>query len=358
MLRPGCGGSSGSSDETWPTPPPVEPQKAEAAVAARLPRQVREAGDGRVAAASTRARKRSVRGRPTGCSRRRHRRPAALRPDLELDQGEPARRGRAHRLPLEERRDRRPQAGIRRRPGCGARAAHGVVPLRPPWTEDTRGSGSATAILTSETTKVADEPLLVAGPWARTPKVIFNPSYFSPATYAALGQRDRRCPLERPGRELAGRGGPPHARPGRPAARLGASIKDAKPVASGPPTEPDADPAYGFDAVRHARPLRGGSVTGGPSSSPRAPGLRSRGARRPTSRSSGTPSGKPAGKTQHPVALRRGRGGGRPPPVGRPTRRSSCDAAAGLDRGNPTYYGAAWVALGRMMLDTHALNCR
>ena len=29
-------------------------------------------------------------------------------------------------------RDRRPQAGVRRRPGCGARAAHRVLPLRPP----------------------------------------------------------------------------------------------------------------------------------------------------------------------------------------------------------------------------------
>jgi len=31
--------------------------------------------------------------------------------------------------------------------------------------------------------------------------------------------------------------------------------------------------------------------------------------------------------------------------------------AAQVDARAPTYYGAAWVALGRMMLDTHALDC-
>ena len=29
-------------------------------------------------------------------------------------------------------------------------------------------------------------PVLTAGPWAISPTVIVNPSYFSPATYAAL----------------------------------------------------------------------------------------------------------------------------------------------------------------------------
>ena len=33
------------------------------------------------------------------------------------------------------------------------------------------------------------------------------------------------------------------------------------------------------------------------------------------------------------------------------------DAAEALDQRAPTYYGAAWVALGRIMLDTDALDC-
>jgi endoglucanase len=32
------------------------------------------------------------------------------------------------------------------------------------------------------------------------------------------------------------------------------------------------------------------------------------------------------------------------------------DSAAALDRRFPTYYGAAWVALGRMMLTTNLLD--
>ena len=34
------------------------------------------------------------------------------------------------------------------------------------------------------------------------------------------------------------------------------------------------------------------------------------------------------------------------------------DAAASLNRVQPTYYGAAWVALGRLMLTTHRLDVR
>jgi lysyl-tRNA synthetase class 2 len=33
------------------------------------------------------------------------------------------------------------------------------------------------------------------------------------------------------------------------------------------------------------------------------------------------------------------------------------DAAEALDRRRPTYFGSAWVALGRLMLDTNELNC-
>ena len=45
--------------------------------------------------------------------------------------------------------------------------------------------------------------------------------------------------------------------------------------------------------------------------------------------------------------------------AGRRARRRQrlLDAAEALDRGSPTYYGAAWVALGRIMLDTDALDC-
>jgi endoglucanase len=34
------------------------------------------------------------------------------------------------------------------------------------------------------------------------------------------------------------------------------------------------------------------------------------------------------------------------------------DAAGALERAQPTYYGAAWVALGRLLLTTHRLDVR
>ena len=41
------------------------------------------------------------------------------------------------------------------------------------------------AILAKETASFQDTPVLVAGPWARRDPITLNPSYFSPATFAA-----------------------------------------------------------------------------------------------------------------------------------------------------------------------------
>ena len=158
------------------------------------------------------------------------------------------------------------------------------------------------AILTSETTKVANEPLLVAGPWARTPKVIFIPSYFSPATYAALGNATgdaRWSALAASSQAAVDRLMPD---PGDLPPDW-AVIKDAKPVASGPPMEPDADPAYGFDAVRTLVRLPEDPSPEGCRLAARALAcLRGAPACR-SSPSSGRPAARPAGKTQLPVAL-------------------------------------------------------
>ncbi len=211
------------------------------------------------------------------------------------------------------------------------------------------------AILTSETTKVADEPLLVAGPWARTPKAIFNPSYFSPATYAALGNATgdaRWSALAASSQDAVDRLMPD---PGNLPPDW-AVIQDAKPVASGPPADPTADPAYGFDAVRTLiRYAEDPSPEGRKLAARAWPAFEGRPpADIPVE---WTTSGKPAGKTQHPVALVAAAAAAAA--AGQTAEKEKLlDAAAGLDRGNPTYYGAAWVALGRMMLDTKALNCR
>lgn len=210
-------------------------------------------------------------------------------------------------------------------------------------------------ILRSETAEVAGEPLLVAGPWARTPKIIFNPSYFSPATYAALGNASgdaRWSALAASSQEMTNALMPD-------AGNLPpdwAVIENDKPVASGPPQDPTADPQYGFDAVRTLiRYAEDPSPEGRRIAARAWPAFEGRPpAQIPVE---WTPSGKPDGKTQHPVALVAAAASAAAA-GDTASKERLLDAAEGLDRGDPTYYGAAWVALGRMMLDTHALECR
>jgi hypothetical protein len=67
-------------------------------------------------------------------------------------------------------------------------------------------------------------------------------------------------------------------------------------------------------------------------------------------------SGQPVGGTRHPIALVAAAAAA--DAAGDASARTELlDAAEALDRQTPTYYGAAWVALGRVMLDTDALNC-
>jgi endoglucanase len=216
------------------------------------------------------------------------------------------------------------------------------------------GIGLGQAVLANETTTFGGQPLLVAGPWARSPKVIFNPSYFSPATFAALGDATgdaRWNSLSASSRIAADRLMPDQG----DLPPDWAVIEDGKPVASGPPTAPTAAPAYGFDAVRTLVRFAEDPSPEGRRVAARAwPAFEGRPpADIPVE---WTPSGKPAGKTQHPVALVAAAAAAAA--AGDTAEKEKLlDAAAGLDRGNPTYYGAAWVALGRMMLDTRALDC-
>jgi endoglucanase len=65
--------------------------------------------------------------------------------------------------------------------------------------------------------------------------------------------------------------------------------------------------------------------------------------------------GKPIGGTKPPVALVAAAAAAGA--AGHPRDRDRLlDAAAALDKQSPTYYGAAWVALGRIMLTTKYLD--
>ena len=67
-------------------------------------------------------------------------------------------------------------------------------------------------------------------------------------------------------------------------------------------------------------------------------------------------SGEPAGVTEHPTALVAAAAAA-DASGDAASKARLLDAAEALDRSRPTYYGSAWVALGRIMLDTNDLDC-
>jgi endoglucanase len=212
----------------------------------------------------------------------------------------------------------------------------------------------AEAIKRHETATFEGQPVLVAGPWARKQPVTVNPSYFSPATFAALADETGD-----------GFWGSLSASSRAVTATLmpddgslppdWAVLRGGKPVPSGPPADPNATPQYGFDAVRTLVRLAedpdpaGQEIAAGawPAFEGSAP------ADIPVEFDL---NGEPAGSTQHPIALVAAAAAA--DAAGDATAKAELlDAAEELDGQTPTYYGAAWAALGRVMLDTDALNC-
>ena len=204
------------------------------------------------------------------------------------------------------------------------------------------GARTAVAILRAD----RGRGRLVAGPWARRERVV-NPSYWSPRAAAAL----------------AGGG---HAGAWRALGRR--ALRDTRRLLAGPhlPSDwaraaqgglrPTAPPGggrirYGYDAAR--LPIRLAEACG-------AGWRRLANSLWPLLRehSDALPrrlGGAPAGHGRHPVALvaaaaAAGAGGDAT------ARAQLLDRAQALDRAAPSYYGAAWVALGRVMLTTHALG--
>jgi endoglucanase len=177
--------------------------------------------------------------------------------------------------------------------------------------------------------------VLVAGPWARAEGVV-NPSYFSPRAYDALGWEDVAGGSRRVLGSLGRRLPPDWARADGEAA-----------AATGPPNA-DEPPAYGYDAVR--LPLRlaeSCSETDRELAARAWPALRSR---------DPLPAvleldGRPRAPGSHPAALA-GAAGAAHAAGDEDSARELLDRAGALERRTPSYYGAAWVALGRVMLET------
>lgn len=212
-------------------------------------------------------------------------------------------------------------------------------------------------ILAHETASSAGTPVLTAGPWADGPPITINPSYFSPAAFAALGAAsgdNRWGSLSASARSIT-------AALMRPPSRLPpdwARVSAGKPMPIGPPSTPDAPAQFGFDAPRTLVRLAEDPDPAGARIAARAwPVFDGRDpADVPVEHDL---QGRVTGGTHHPIVLVSAAGAAFA--AGQPDAgRRLLDAAEALDRQSPTYYGAAWVALGRMMLTTKLLepSCR
>jgi hypothetical protein len=212
----------------------------------------------------------------------------------------------------------------------------------------------AGGILGAETVDATGRPTLVAGPWATAPPRYVNPSYFSPAGFAALRRASgdpRWDSLAASSREvlarLTARG------PGLPPDW---AVLDAGGTAhpAPPPESSGGAPAYGYDAMRTFVRLAEDCASSGRQWARRAwPFFESNlgGGLAATY----DLAGHAQGSGSHPVADV-GAAGAAIAAGAHATGLSLLDRAESAQTAAPTYYGAAWVALGRIMLTTDWLG--
>lgn len=211
----------------------------------------------------------------------------------------------------------------------------------------------ADAVRTLETAPVpGGGTVLTAGPWADRPPAWLNPSYWSePATLALAGlpggagwsaitATDRRLAAEvaADGRRL-----PPEW------ARLRGSVA----VPSGPPTRPAASAEFGLNAARLVVWEAVSCHRKDRLLAARWVGLLDRAAARGALAT--TLTGRAVDPTRHPLPIVAAAAAAAA--RGELVRRDALLAAAArLDARFPTYYGTAWVALGRILLTTNLLG--
>ena len=198
-------------------------------------------------------------------------------------------------------------------------------------------------------------PVVTAGPWAITPPPpTVNVSYFSPASFLALRAASGDSAwsaLASSSRAITSKVMPSEGRLPPDWAHLeGDNI-----VPIGAPGKSGVPPSFGFDAVRTLIRMAEDPNPRGREIAARAwPVFENQ---VPTNIGINYDlHGKPIGHLVHPMALV-GAAGAADAAGQLAARDGLLDAAEALDRHASTYYGAAWVALGRIMLTTRLLHC-
>jgi Glycosyl hydrolases family 8 len=219
------------------------------------------------------------------------------------------------------------------------------------------------AVLDGETSEVSGLPVLTAGPWANSSTPTVNPSYFSPRAYADLASAradSRWDDLAGTSRSietsLAGEGLPPDwAVVDALVPSGGRAAAQAQPIAAPDGTAASASgssgPTSGLDAVRVAVRSAESCVPADRRIAARLWPLY----RRHPGAATYAFDGSPVGGQTHPVSYVAAAAAAKAADDPK-LAEQMLDRAQDADSSQPTYYGAAWVALGRVMLTSSALG--
>ncbi len=213
----------------------------------------------------------------------------------------------------------------------------------------------AEGIATKETARSDGQAVLLAGPWADyEDRLVVNPSYFAPRSYAVLSKAtgdDVWSSLSTSSRRIAAE---LTARGTRLPPNWAGIRGDMEIGATGPPSNEGEAPKYGFDAAR--LPLRYAESCASRDRAIAADVWRVLSARGIDELSTRHDlDGERDEEGVHPVGLVGAAGAARAAGDGG-TARELLRRAERLDEEFPTYYGSALVALGRLMLTTDRLG--
>jgi endo-1,4-beta-D-glucanase Y len=223
--------------------------------------------------------------------------------------------------------------------------------------------GVGDAVLDDETSDVSGLPVLTAGPWATSSTPIVNPSYFSPRAYADLasarhdGRWDDLAGTSRSiETSVTGSGLPPDwARVDALVPSNGQAAAQAQAIAApggaAATTSGSSGPTSGLDALRVAMRSAESCVPADRRIAARLWPFYRRHPGAATYALDGSPDGDASHATSFVAAAAAAKAD-----EDNKAAEQMLDRAQDEDSSHPTYYGSAWVALGRVMLTSSALG--